>query len=316
MKKIVLTLLLAGSITAIGSTQALADTNKQQSNNVVSVGEQTKENNLISYSMGTNKFSDISSAKGTEFDKPSATESGILLKMNDTTIETKYGKMQIVNEGENKGYKVTNLTNPKAPVLTVGVVNNIYEVGNQVDLKGLIAPVLYNSAGARIKGNIIFPSIDTSKPSYGETYIEASDGAGNITVAPFIYNVVSFKSSINVPKGFNVQDLSVKDILSGGEGNLRSYVAHYDTGSDKIIVGVSRGVASIRKEIPITFGEEASNKPAPEVKKDVTAKQEVTPKKVEHTEYEVPLLMKIFVNPITYIVIGVLLIALIWFLCF
>ena len=316
MKKIVLTLMLAGSITTIGATQALADTNKQQANNIVSVGEQAKENNLITYSTSANKLSDISSNKATDFDKPMATDTGILLKMNSTTIETKYGKMQIENEGQKQGYKVTNLSNPKAPVLKVGVVNNIYEIGNQVDLKGLVAPVLYNSEGQEIKGNIIFPNVDTSKAGYGETYIEANDGHGNITVAPFIYNVVSFKSSINVAKGFNVQDLSVEDILSGGEENLRSYVAHYDKGSNKIIVGVSRGVASIRKEIPITFGEKVSSKPAPEVKKNETTKETTMPEKVEHTGYNVPLLMKIFVNPITYIVIGALLIALIWFLCF
>lgn len=316
MKKIVLTLLLAGSITTIGATQARADTNKQQGNNIVSVGEQAKENNLITYSTSANKLSDISANKATDFDKPRATDTGILLKMKNVTIKTKYGNMQIENEGENKGYKVINLSNPKAPVLKVGVVNNIYEIGNQVDLKGLVAPILYNNEGEEIKGNIIFPNVDTSKAGYGETYIEANDGQGNITVAPFIYNVVSFKSSINVAKGFNVHDLSVKDILNGGEENLRSYVAHYDKDSDKIIIGVSRGVASIRKEIPITFGEETNSKPAPEVKKTETIKEKTVPEKAEHTGYNVPLLMKIFVNPITYIVIGALLIALIWFLCF
>lgn len=312
MKKILATLLLVSSISAASGVTALAATQTATSNNVVSVGEQTNQNNLITYSSADNLLSSISSDKATNFDKPNATENGILLRMNSTTIDTKYGKMQV--EQENQGYKVTNLSNPKAPILKVGVVNNIYEIGSQVDLKGLVSPVLYNSQGQEIKGDIVFPKIDTSKASYGETYIEANDGQGNITVAPFIYNVVQFKDSINVPKDFNVQDLSVKDILSGGEGNLRAYVAHYDKNSDKIIVGVSRGVASIRKEIPITFGEQQkveNQKPTQEPKKEI-----VKPQKSTASEYNIPLSMKIFISPITYIVIGAILIALIWFLCF
>lgn len=312
MKKVLATILLVSSISAASGVTALAATQPATSNNVVSVGEQTKQSNLLTYSSGENLLSSISSAKASEFDSPKATDSGILLRMNGTTIETKYGKMQI--EQENKGYKVTNLSNPKAPILKVGVVNNIYEIGSQVDLKGLVAPVLYNSTGQEIKGNIIFPNIDTAKAGYGETYIEANDGNGNITIAPFIYNVVQFKNSINVPKGFDVQNLSVNDILSAGDGNLRSYVAHYDANSGKIIVGVSRGVASIRKELPITFGQE--QKVAEKQPVQTPKKEAVKPQETNTPEYNIPLYMKIFINPITYIVVGAILIALIWFLCF
>ncbi|WP_297521461.1 hypothetical protein [uncultured Clostridium sp.] len=314
MKKKILTLLLVGSITTIASTQVLADSNEQVKDNIVSVGEQSKVNNLITYTTGTNNLSEISSEKGIIFDKPKATDRGILLKMDNTIIQTQYGKMKIVNEGENNGYKVINISNPKAPILKVGIVNNIYEVGNQVDLKALVAPVLYNSSGEKIKGDIIFPNVDTSKESYNETYIKASDGAGNITIAPFIYNVVRFKATINVSRDFNVQDLSVKDILSGGEGNLRAYIAHYDKNSNKIIVGVSRGVASIRKEIPIIFGEKNNINQVSSIKKNNPKKENSVQKKGENTDYSVSVFMQIFISPITYFVIGALLIALISFL--
>ncbi|MGL4449663.1 MAG: hypothetical protein ACRCTZ_00555 [Sarcina sp.] len=314
MKKTLVSVLLATSIGLVGATTvAQAQTANSNSGSVVNVGENQVQDNLLTYQEGSNSLSSISSNKATEFDQPQATENGILLRMNSTTIQTKYGQMQI--EQNDKGYTVTNLSNPKAPILTVGVINNIYGVNSQVDLKGLVTPVLTNSSGQKIKGTIIFPTINTSQPTYQETYIEAKDEAGNITVVPFIYNVVQFKDSINVPKDFNVQNLTVNDILSGGQGNLRSYVAHYDQGSDKIIVGVSRGVASIRKEIPITFGEQKTPTKESTQTPEKPVKQETRKQEVSQTP-SIPMYMKILVSPITYIVVGAILIALIYFLCF
>lgn len=319
MKKILVGVLMAGII-GTASTTTLAATVSNNSNNssgnVVSVGEAAKVNNLITYTNADNNLSSISSAKATDFDAPKASPQGYLERMPSTTIQTKYGNMQVSQDG--KGYTVKNLSNSNAPVLYVGVVNMIYTVNTQVDLKGLVTPNIYNANGQEIKGTITFPNIDTSKPGYGESYIEASDGNGNITIAPFIYNVVSFKSSINVPTNFNVDNLTVSDILNGGTENLRSYVAHYEKGSGKIIVGVSRGVASARQEVPITFGEQKAE-PAPKTQPKTTTEQQQNTQKTENTvqgDYKVPLLVEIIISPITYIVIGAILIALIWFLCF
>ncbi|MGL4739917.1 MAG: hypothetical protein ACRC41_03825 [Sarcina sp.] len=320
MKRILVGVLMAGIIGTAGTTTLAATVSSNNANNgsgnVVSVGEAAKVNNLITYTSANNNLSSISSAKATEFDAPKASSQGYLERMPSTTIQTKYGNMQVSQDG--KGYTVKNLSNANAPVLYVGVVNMIYTVNTQVDLKGLVTPNIYNANGQEIKGTITFPNIDTSKTGYGESYIEASDGNGNITVAPFIYNVVNFKSSINVAKNFNVDNLTVSDILSGGTDNLRSYVAHYDAGSGKIIVGVSRGVASARQEVPITFGEQkATQEPANTPK--VTTENQQSTKKVENStqgDYKVPLLVEILISPITYIVIGAILIALIWFLCF
>ncbi|MGL5822319.1 MAG: hypothetical protein ACRCYE_12005 [Sarcina sp.] len=320
MKKILVGVLMAGIIGTAGTTTLAATVSNNNSTNgngeVVSVGEAAKVNNLITYANADNNLSSISSAKATEFDAPKASPQGYLERMSSTTIQTKYGNMQVSQDG--KGYTVKNLSNSNAPVLYVGVVNMIYTVNTQVDLKGLVTPNIYNSNGQEIKGTITFPNIDTSKPGYGESYIEASDGNGNVTIAPFIYNVVSFKSSINVPTGFNVNNLTVSDILNGGTENLRSYVAHYDEGSGKIIVGVSRGVASARQEVPITFGTQKAE-PAPANPPKTTAENQQSTQNVQNNaqgDYKVPLAIEIIISPITYIVIGAILIALIWFLCF
>ncbi|MGL5766620.1 MAG: hypothetical protein ACRCX8_13370 [Sarcina sp.] len=287
MKKILVGVLMAGIIGTAGTTTLAATVSNNNSTNgngnVVSVGEAAKVNNLITYANADNNLSSISSAKATEFDAPKASPQGYLERMPSTTIQTKYGNMQVSQDG--KGYTVKNLS---------------------------------NSNGQEIKGTITFPNIDTSKPGYGESYIEASDGNGNVTIAPFIYNVVSFKSSINVPTGFNVNNLTVSDILNGGTENLRSYVAHYDEGSGKIIVGVSRGVASARQEVPITFGTQKAE-PAPANPPKTTAENQQSTQNVQNNaqgDYKVPLAIEIIISPITYIVIGAILIALIWFLCF
>ena len=313
MKKILIGMLMAGVLVSSGTVVAKADTNNSvNKSKVVSVGDASTEKSLVDFQSGVNNLSDISSAKATNFDKPLATENGILLKMESTVIDTKYGKMQI--DEDSSGFTVTNLSNSKAPILKVGVVNRIYEINSQVDVKGIATPTLYNKDGQAIKGTIITPSIDTSKAGYGEKYIEGKDSEGNIVIAPFVYNVVSFKDSINIAKGVDVKTLGVDDILNGGNENLRAYVSHYKEGDSKVIVGVSRGVASIRKEIPITFGETTKKE---ETKKIVKTATNTESKKTDvQADYKVPMLIQIVISPITYIVLAIILIALICFLCF
>lgn len=315
MKKILIGMLMAGVVVSSSAVVAKADTNATANKDkVVSVGDMSTQKSLVQYKNGDNNLASITSSKATEFDKPEAAGNGDLLRMQSTEIDTKYGNMQI--ERDANGFTVTNLSNSKAPILKVGVINRLYEVNSQVDIKGIATPTLYNASGEKIKGEVILPTINTSTPGYGETYIEGTDGNGDITIAPFIYNVVQFKDSINVPKGFDVNKLSVNDILSAGGDNLRAYVSHYKTGDTKVIVGVSRGVASIRKEIPITFGQVAKTDSTKTVVKTQEAQTKASSINKKQADYKVPLLIQIVISPFTYIIIGAILIALIWFFCF
>lgn len=313
MKKSVISLAMLGALVGTNGVAIASISNTSNTANVATSSVQSDQSNqsgLINFKYATNNLKDISSANPINFDNTPVGPNGVLERMPTTTIETKYGDMNI--KIDENGYTVTNTSNPNAPILYIGGVNNIYNINGQVDLKGLLTPVLYNKNGVKIKGTIIFPNVDTSKVNYGEKYVEAIGENGAITIAPYIYNTVSFKNKISVKSEADIKNLTTADILNGADNNLHAYIAQYKKGDKNIIVGVSRGMASIRKEMPIEIGNStnavASNKN--QAVENTKINQKIT------DTYKMPLLIKILTSAITYIVIGIILIAIIAFLCF
>lgn len=307
MKKSVVSLVMLG---AILSTNGVAMASISNNNSTVKTSIQNNQSSLVSFKYATNNLKDISSANPTDFDNPPVGEHGVLERMPSTTIETKYGDMSI--KMDENGYTVTNTSNPNAPVMYVGGVNNIYRINGQVDLKGLLTPVLYNSQGEKIKGTIILPNVNTSIANYGEKYIEAIGENGAVTISPFIYNTVNFKKTIKIKSEEDIKSITTEDVLNGPSNNLHAYVAQYKPGDKNIIVGVSRGMASVREELPIEIG----NVPKTETERaNKVAENQITNEKISDT-YKMPMLIRILTSKITYFVVGAILIAIIAFLCF
>lgn len=309
MKKSMISLAILASVVS-ANTVALGAINNSPTSAVTSSATKNQQN-LVIYKYATNDLNNISSEDPTIFDNPSVGPNGVLERMPSTNIETKYGNMNI--KMDNNGYIVTNTSNSNAPILYIGGVNNIYRINGQVDLKSLLTPVLYNSSGKKINGTIVFPNVDTSKANYGEKYIEAIGENGAITISPFIYNTVDFKNPIVVKSESDIKSLTPKDILNGPDDNLHAYIAQYKPGDKDIIIGISRGMASVREEVPIQIGLIPA-KPEKNQNKQIVENKQMNEKITN--SYKMPILIKVLTSRITYFVVGAILIALIAFLCF
>ncbi|MGL5616132.1 MAG: hypothetical protein ACRDD2_07895 [Sarcina sp.] len=265
-------------------------------------------NSNITY--GTNDLSDISSANPLNFDSPQANSNGVLERMPTTEINTKYGVMQITQEA--KGYQCKNLSNANAPILNVATVNNIYTVGGQVDLEALITPEIVNSSGQQIQGQIIFPEVNTKTPNYGAKYVEAVGENGAITVAPFVYNTVQFKSSVTLSSYNDVKNLNINDVLEGGgSSDLRFYIGNYTQGSDTVVVGLNRGMASVQQEIGINIKSSTAVTPTPNQNNTNTGNINIS-----KNSAKVPFLISLLINKFTYIITGAILILIVAYFCF
>lgn len=300
-KKILMTSILITFF--IGGVSASKVIPKNIKNNVL-----LTTNSNISY--GTNNLSDISSSNPLNFDSPQANSNGVLERMPTTEINTKYGVMQITQEA--KGYQCKNLTNPNAPILNVATVNNIYTVGGQVDLQALITPEIVNASGQQIQGQIIFPEVNTKTPNYGAKYVEAVGENGAITVAPFIYNTVQFKSSVTLSSYNDVKNLNINDVLEGGgSSDLRFYIGNYNQGSNTVVIGLSRGMASVQQEIGINIANSTAVAPTPNQNNTKTENVNIS-----KSSTKVPFLISLLINKFTYIVTGAILILIVAYFCF
>lgn len=270
---------------------------------------QATQNYTIKYE--ANDWNTISNEDPSQFDNPPVGPNGILERMPTTYLQTKYGKMEVIQLEH--GYETKNLTNPNAPILYTGTVNNIYKVNGSVDLNALLTPKIMNANGQEENGTIIFPNVDTSKANFGAKYIEAIDANGNITIAPFIYNTVDFKTSLHINNEDELKNISLAQILNGPTTNLKPYIANYEKGSNKIIVGVSRGMASTRQEMDLTIGNE---KPKV-ITKDITNQDVNKAGNISSaTNQAPPTLIKILISKWTYIIVGIILISIISFFSF
>lgn len=325
MKKKTLAIAFMLSITLLGAEGLQMPLHTQKSkNNILLASNSTSSN--ISY--GDNNLSDISSANPLEFDNPSVGPNGVLERMPTTTINTKYGKMQITEE--TNGYQCENLSNPSAPILSVNVVNNIYQVGGEAGVEQLVNPKLTNSSGNSVSGQIILPNINTTSANFGAKYIEAIGANGAITIAPFIYNTVQFKPTVNVASASDVNSLTINDVLEGPTTDLKFYIANYTQGSDSVIVGVSRGMASVQQKVQLNIGNSTNNtensnnkgtQNTTNVNKGTnnsngTTSSAVNNLSLTNASVKVPLLIQIILNKFTYIVVGAVLIAIVAFFCF
>ncbi|WP_055070357.1 hypothetical protein [Clostridium massiliamazoniense] len=302
-KRIILLMSLGLSAFALkgGATEVV--NHKPVSTNRVLLVANNSQGQSIEYK--DNNLSDISSANPEQFDNPQVGPRGILERMQSTTINTKYGEMSI--ERVQDGFQCKNLSNPNAPVLFVSAVNNIYEVGGQTDLKGFLSPKIVNG-----QGTIILPNVNTSEANFGVKYVEAIGTNGAITIAPFIYNTVQFKNSVNVKAEGDINSLTLNDVLEGPSNDLKLYIANYDKGSKVVTIGLSRGVASIQKALPLTIG---SSTDTSKTNVDTgTANQNTSA--IQKNNVKVPLLIQILLSKWTYIIVGIILIAIVSFFCF
>lgn len=262
-------------------------------------------NNSQNIEYQNNNLEDISSANPNEFDNPSVGPNGVLERMQSTDVNTKYGNMSI--ERVQNGFECRNLSNPNAPVLFVSSVNNIYEVGGETDLKALLTPKIISGTGT-----IVLPNVDTSQPNFGAKYVEAVGADGAITIAPFIYNTVQFKNTINVKSENDVNSLTLNDVLDGTGDDLKLYIANYNKGSNVITIGLSRGVASIQKALPLTIGNNSGATNINTSSKNTSDNATV----IQKTNIKVPLLIKVLLSAWTYVIIGIILIAIVSIFCF
>lgn len=252
-----------------------------------------------------NYLSQITNANPDEFDNPAIDSNGVLNRMSTTQIQTKYGNMQITQE--NHGYECKNLSQNNAPVLYVSVVNDIYEVDGQAAAQETISPKIIGGDQDRI----ILPNINTSKPCFSATYVEAIGNNGEVTIAPFIYNTIKFKENINVKSLNDVQSLNTSDVLDNENNSLRDlnmYIANYKQGSNTVNIGISRGMASVQKQVQLN------------VQNNQTKLQEINNTKTqvntELNQEKIPVVAKILLGKAFYIILGIILIALVVFFCF
>lgn len=270
--------------------------------------------NKINYKMllasnityATNDLANISSANAQNFDSPNISPNGDLNRMPTTQIETKYGNMEIIQQEH--GYLCKNLTNPNAPQVEVSAVNAVYEVGDQASAQETIAPKVISSENA----SIILPNIDTSIQGYHPSYVEATS-AGGTTIIPFIYNTVKFKSDIIVQTQNDIKSLNINDVLENSNessSGLKMYIANYVQGSNTISIGISRGMASVQKELPLQIGSNKTTENIPNTQNTKTTAQ------ANLAKPKIPLIGQILLSKISYIVVGVILIAIVAFFCF
>ena len=288
MKKVI-TVILLGTLLSI----ALCFSNVKYKNVLLFTSSNGSYQNV--------KLSDISSAKVANFDNPKVEENGILQRVQTVDINTKYGTMQILKE--QYGYLVTNLTNKNAPKLNVGTLNGIFEIGGASGVSELIAPkVIDESTGTKI----ILPSIDTKEQNFNATYVEAINSKGDITIAPFVYNTIKFKDSINVANENDIKNLKIADVLEGTNNStqdLKMYIAN--TNNNMVNIGISRGMTSVQKSIRINVGSNKVN-----IKKTDVTKTNIVTKNNE------TIVSKIVLGKIAYIIVGIILCVIIAFFCF
>lgn len=272
--------------------------------------------NNITYA--TNDLTSISSANAQNFDNPSISSNGDLNRMPTTQIETKYGNMEIIQQEH--GYLCKNLTNPNAPQVEVSAVNAVYEVGDQASAQETIAPKVVSSQSA----SIILPNIDTSTQGYHQSYVEVTS-AGGTTIIPFIYNTIKFKNNITVQTSNDIKSLTINDVLENtneSSTGLKMYVANYTEGSNNISIGISRGMASVQKELPLQIGNNktadnaANNKTANTTNNNTAAQNTKTTTQANLAKPKVPLIGRILLSKVSYIVVGLILIAIVAFFCF
>ncbi|MGL4992440.1 MAG: hypothetical protein ACRC57_14970 [Sarcina sp.] len=267
--------------------------------------------NNITYS--TNDLTSISSANAQNFDNPSISSNGDLNRMPTTQIETKYGNMEIIQQEH--GYLCKNLTNPNAPQVEVSAVNAVYEVGDQASAQETIAPKIVSSQSA----SIILPNIDTSTQGYHQSYVEATS-AGGTTIIPFIYNTIEFKNNITVQTANDVKSLTINDVLENtneSSTGLKMYIANYTQGSNSISIGISRGMASVQKELPLQIGNnKTADNAANNNTSNTTNNNTKTTTQANLAKPNVPLIGRILLSKISYIVVGLILIAIVAFFCF
>ncbi len=302
-KKIILLMSLGFSAFALKGEATVVLNHKPISTNRVLLATNNSQGQNIEYN--DNNLSDISSANPEQFDDPQVGPRGILERMQSTTINTKYGEMAI--ESVQNGFECKNLSNPNAPTLFVSAVNKIYEVGGQTDLEGLLSPKIING-----QGTIILPNVNTSEANFGVKYVEAVGANGSITIAPFVYNTVQFKNSINVKSEADINSLTLSDVLEGPSSDLKLYIANYDKGSNVVTIGLSRGQASIQQALPLTIGNNV-NANQGKVNKETVNKNTSA---IQKNNVKVPLLIQILLSKWTYIIIGIILIAIVSFFCF
>ncbi|MGL4740994.1 MAG: hypothetical protein ACRC41_09330 [Sarcina sp.] len=259
--------------------------------------------NNITYA--DNNFTSISNANPDAFDNPQISQNGDLNRVPTTDISTQFGNMEIIRQSQ--GYECKNLSDPSAPVVYVGTINNIYQIGSEPAVEQIVSPkIIANGEGA----SLILPNIDTSQSGFGEKYIEAVGANGQKTIVPYIYNVVSFKSSINVATSDDVKNLTVNDVINNENNSsrdLKLYVANYTSGSNNITIGLSRGMASIQQQMPLNIGNnKASN--------DNTVSN--TPNQESLKQQQVPFIAKLLLGSPFYIVLGIILCLIVIFTCF
>ena len=143
-------------------------------------------------------------------------------------------------------------------------------------------------------------------------YVEAIGANGSITIAPFVYNTVQFKNSINVKSEADINSLTLSDVLEGPSSDLKLYIANYDKGSNVVTIGLSRGQASIQQALPLTIGNNV-NANQGKVNKETVNKNTSA---IQKNNVKVPLLIQILLSKWTYIIIGIILIAIVSFFCF
>ncbi|MGL5067226.1 MAG: class B sortase [Sarcina sp.] len=255
-------------------------------------------------------LADISSANVSSFDNPSIGENGILQRVPSFEINTKYGNMQISQQ--QYGYIATNLSNVNAPKLYVGTLNGIFKVGGGNGISELIAPkIIDGNSGDKI----ILPTVNTQQQNFNATYVEAINSNGDITIAPFIYNTVKFKTSVNVASKSDIKNLTLSDVLESSNNSasdLKIYVANYD--GTNVNVGISRGMTSIQEPIKVNVGTKATSTNTSTLAKMNVAKvgdlhQSTTPTSTST-------ITKLVLGKTAYIVLGVILSLIIAFVCF
>lgn len=253
-----------------------------------------------------NNFTSISNANPDAFDNPQISSNGDLNRVPTTQISTQFGNMEIIRQSQ--GYECKNLSNPSAPVVYVGTINNIYQVGSEPAVEQIVSPkIIANGEGA----SLILPNVDTNQSGFGEKYIEAVGVNGEKTIVPYIYNVVSFKSSINVASSADIKNLTVSDVINNENNSARDlklYVANYTNGANNITIGLSRGMASIQQQMPLNIGN--SNKTSNESSVSNTQNQESL------KQQQVPFLAKLLLGSPFYIVLGIILCLIVIFTCF
>ncbi|MGL5821407.1 MAG: hypothetical protein ACRCYE_07220 [Sarcina sp.] len=269
--------------------------------------------NNITYA--DNNFTSISNANPDAFDNPQISGNGDLNRVPTTDINTQFGNMEIIRQSQ--GYECKNLSDPSAPVVYVGTINNIYQVGSEPAVEQIVSPkIIANGEGA----SLILPNVNTSQSGFGETYIEAVGANGQKTIVPYIYNVVSFKNSINVASSADIKNLTVNDVINNENNSTRDlklYVANYTNGANNITIGLSRGMASIQQQMPLNIGNtNNANNTSNNNNTSNGANVSNTQNQESLKQQQVPFLAKLLLGSPFYIVLGIILCLIVIFTCF